>query len=222
MSERPTCVNEGCNGKAHLIRYDKKTGKPSWRRYCGPCHGLVIAKRAGFDSVIEYQNDRLTKIAEEKGFESLTAYKNHLLLQTARANGFETITEYKNYQALKLAKENGFETIAEYKNHQLQKLAKAKGFETITEYLNSKHPYRKHRKDYCENIDGRLGYECTAKIVWSGQLDVDHIDGNPTNQTEENLQTLCKNCHSYKTMINEDYRSTGRTTYRKKGVAVYS
>jgi len=202
MSERPTCTNEGCSNKAHLIRYDKKTRKPSWRRYCGPCHGLVIAKRAGFDSVIEYQNDRLTKIAEEKGFESLTTYKNYLLLQTARANGFETITEYKNYQ--------------------LQKLAKAKGFETITEYLNSKHPYRKHRKDYCENVDGRLGYECTAKIVWSGQLDVDHIDGNPTNQAEENLQTLCKNCHSYKTMVNEDYRSTGRTAYRKKGVAVYS
>ena len=202
MSERPTCNNEGCNNKAHLIRYDKKTGKPSWRRYCGPCHGLAIAKRAGFDTVNDYQNDRLTKIAEEKGFESLTAYKNYLLLQTARANGFETI--------------------AEYKNHQLQKLAKAKGFETITEYLNSKHPYRKHRKDYCENVDGRLGYECTAKIVWSGQLDVDHIDGNPTNLAEENLQTLCKNCHSYKTMVNEDYRSTGRTAYRKKGVAVYS
>lgn len=162
MSERPTCVNEGCNRKSHLIRYDKKTRKPSWRRYCGPCHGLMIAKRAGFDSITEYQNDRLTKIAKENGFESLI------------------------------------------------------------DYLNSKHPYRKHRKTYCENVDGRLGYECTAKIVWSGQLDVDHIDGNPTNQAEENLQTLCKNCHSYKTMINEDYRSTGRTAYRKKGVAVYS
>ena len=181
MSERPTCINEGCDGKAHLIKYNKKTGKPNWRKYCGPCHGLMIAKRAGFDTVNDYNNYRLTKIAKENGFESLTAYKNHVLLQTAKANGFETITDY----------------------------------------LNSKHPYRKYRKTYCENVDGRLGYKCTAKIVWNGQLDTDHVDGNPSNQAEENLQTLCKNCHSYKTMINEDYRSTGRTQYRREGVAVF-
>lgn len=162
MSERPTCINEGCDGKAHLIQYNKKTGKPNWRKYCGPCHQLAIAKRAGFDSVTEYQTDRLTKIAKEKGFKSLT------------------------------------------------------------DFLNSKHPYRKHRKNYCENVDGRLGYKCTATIVWNGQLDVDHIDGNPTNQAEHNLQTLCKNCHSYKTITNKDYKSTGRTRYRREGVAVYS
>lgn len=65
--------------------------------------------------------------------------------------------------------------------------------------------YKYFRKEYCENIDGRLGFDCTSKILkptW--QLDVDHIDGDRQNNEEKNLQTLCKNCHAYKTMINEE------------------
>lgn len=31
------------------------------------------------------------------------------------------------------------------------------------------------------------------------QLDIDHIDGNTLNTKEENLQTLCANCHRLKT-----------------------
>ena len=81
---------------------------------------------------------------------------------------------------------------------------------SVTEYGNSLHPYRKYRKTYCENKDSRLGYECTATIHWDGMLDVDHIDGDPSNNDPENLQTLCKNCHSYKTNINEDHKSPGR------------
>jgi HNH endonuclease len=32
------------------------------------------------------------------------------------------------------------------------------------------------------------------------QLDVDHIDGDHSNNSESNLQTLCANCHRMKTM----------------------
>jgi hypothetical protein len=71
--------------------------------------------------------------------------------------------------------------------------------------------YKKFRKTYCENIDGRIGgIKCTATIVYEGQLQVDHIDGNPTNNDESNLQTLCANCHTHKTYLNEDYASAGR------------
>jgi len=60
--------------------------------------------------------------------------------------------------------------------------------------------YKIHRKDYCENIDGRLGFYCTATIVEpSWQLDVDHVDGNHKHHDRLNLHTLCKNCHAYKT-----------------------
>ena len=72
-------------------------------------------------------------------------------------------------------------------------------------YEIGRYEYLKHRKDYCENIDGRLGYTCTATIIWNGQLQVDHIDGNHNNNTPINLQTLCANCHQYKSFINKDW-----------------
>ena len=63
---------------------------------------------------------------------------------------------------------------------------------------------RSAKKDYCENIDGRLGFECTATIISSCQLDLDHIDGDHFHNKIGNVQTLCKNCHSYKTKIEGD------------------
>jgi 5-methylcytosine-specific restriction endonuclease McrA len=39
----------------------------------------------------------------------------------------------------------------------------------------------------------------------SVQLDVDHIDGNRSNNSPDNLQTLCANCHRLKTKINNDW-----------------
>lgn len=62
------------------------------------------------------------------------------------------------------------------------------------------------KKNYCENIDGRLGYKCTATIQFGGQLELDHINGNHYMNFTWNVQTLCKNCHSYKSYINGDCR----------------
>lgn len=73
--------------------------------------------------------------------------------------------------------------------------------------------YKIHRKDYCENIDGRLSFTCTSTIVdpeW--QLDADHINGNPKDNGAENIQTLCKCCHPMKTKMNGDYATPGRKT----------
>jgi len=78
--------------------------------------------------------------------------------------------------------------------------------------------YKKYRKDYCENIDGRLGFKCTSNIIWEGQLDADHIDGNHNNHSEENIQTLCKVCHSWKTWKNKDWKDkTGEHNGSKIG-----
>jgi hypothetical protein len=38
------------------------------------------------------------------------------------------------------------------------------------------------------------------------QLDVDHIDGNPSNNDPLNVQTLCANCHRLKTKLNNDWK----------------
>ena len=76
--------------------------------------------------------------------------------------------------------------------------------------------YKIYRKDYCENLDGRLGFICTSTIIdadW--QLDADHINGDPTDNRPENIQTLCKCCHPIKTKQEQDYLSSGR---KKLGV----
>ena len=98
--------------------------------------------------------------------------------------------------------------------HDKQHFAKLAGFETVNQWENSFHPYKKFRKDYCENIDGRLGFECTTNIIdpaW--QLDVDHISGNPSDNDPSNLQTLCKCCHAIKTRDSRDWETAGRKTY---------
>ena len=90
--------------------------------------------------------------------------------------------------------------------------------------------HRKWVKDYCENRDGRFGYKCPAtpppkeviieKIdphpsgYWRSWLHVDHIDGNPLNNDPKNLQTICANCHTFKTQVNKDSASPGRKFYK--------
>lgn len=52
---------------------------------------------------------------------------------------------------------------------------------------------RSHKKDYCE------------KCGMTERLEVDHIDGDRSNNKLNNLQTLCNNCHINKTVANKDY-----------------
>lgn len=79
-----------------------------------------------------------------------------------------------------------------------------------THHVHTWHPTLSKRKDYCENKDGRLGFKCTTSIVWKGMLDVDHINGDPSDNRSKNLQTLCKCCHSYKTHLHRDHSTPGR------------
>lgn len=54
-----------------------------------------------------------------------------------------------------------------------------------------KRPYLLEKKDFCEI--------CGFIAIHSCQLDIDHIDGNHKNNSENNLQTICANCHRLKT-----------------------
>lgn len=65
--------------------------------------------------------------------------------------------------------------------------------------LNS---YKKNGKSTAKALIDLRGHkcECCGLTEWLNQpinLEVHHIDGDRTNNTLENLQLLCPNCHSY-------------------------
>lgn len=60
----------------------------------------------------------------------------------------------------------------------------------------SKKKYKQHKKNHCEVCGFVAKHTC--------QLDVDHVDGNKTNNSLDNLITLCANCHRLKTQLNKD------------------
>ena len=173
----------------------------------------IFAANAGFSTVVDWEKHKA-----ENYFKTEFG-----TLQDALDAGFKTFADYIRHQELKKAIEAGFETIADWKRDLDLKSAKAAGFDCITEWKNSKHRYLKFRKDYCENIDGRLGFVCTMtpptpeqllamglKESFKAFLHVDHINGDPYDDRESNLQTLCPVCHCLKTFANGDNLSAGR------------
>ena len=54
-------------------------------------------------------------------------------------------------------------------------------------------------------MKGNICSLCGFIPVHRVQLDIDHIDGNPSNNDPLNLQTLCANCHRLKTKLNKDW-----------------
>ena len=60
----------------------------------------------------------------------------------------------------------------------------------------------------CENTDGRYGFVCTATIIAPEQLDVHHRDGDHRNDSQDNLECLCGNCHIVVTVQNGDHLNT--------------
>lgn len=78
-----------------------------------------------------------------------------------------------------------------------------------------KHPHRlgvtPFKTGQCSNKDGHLGFPCLIK--WSkvpkwakGMTEIDHIDGDNSNNSIDNLQELCPICHKLKGQLNGDYR----------------
>jgi len=110
---------------------------------------------------------------------------------------------------VKTAKSQGL-TLKEYKRLCNEKVAAKRGI-SLNEYFRQSKIKRQGKKSFCENKDGRLGYVCTAKIAHDIMLEVDHVDGNPSNNSDENIQTLCANCHRYKTFMHKDHKTPGRT-----------
>lgn len=61
---------------------------------------------------------------------------------------------------------------------------------------NRKRIYRSYVKNKCDL--------CGFMAINKCQIDIDHIDGNHNNDSKENLQSLCANCHRLKTFLNKN------------------
>lgn len=77
------------------------------------------------------------------------------------------------------------------------------------------------KKEYCENCNAILGYECTYTLPTDnnskGILTIEHWDGNPNNNLPDNLLTLCGNCSRYKTNLYQDWLTPGRNLKKVEG-----
>ena len=73
------------------------------------------------------------------------------------------------------------------------------------EYSDGVIPFRQNK---CSNIDGKLGFKCATnfKLIPDGIniTEIDHINGDDSNNKLRNLQELCVTCHKIKTQINGD------------------
>lgn len=54
--------------------------------------------------------------------------------------------------------------------------------------------------------DEPLCRHCKRKGLVTAANEVDHVDGNDSNNERSNLQALCKSCHSVKTVRDAGYR----------------
>ncbi len=75
-----------------------------------------------------------------------------------------------------------------------------------------------HKKSYCENYDGHLGFTCPVPrdgwIGFGNSLDLDHLDGDHYNNIPSNVKTYCKLCHGRKSLENGDCNSNKPSSRR--------
>ena len=70
------------------------------------------------------------------------------------------------------------------------------------------------------------GYQCSSCGIsdWNGKpinLEIDHEDGNPYNDSPSNLRWICPNCHSQTPTYRGKNRGNGRVERRERAKADY-
>lgn len=56
-----------------------------------------------------------------------------------------------------------------------------------------------------------IGWNKRHSVTQNVPLDIDHIDGNHKNNTENNLRLLCPNCHALTTNFKNLNKGNGRS-----------
>jgi len=64
----------------------------------------------------------------------------------------------------------------------------------------------------CSNTDGHLGFDCMIKWTkvpaWAkGMTEIDHKNGNYSDNRKTNLDELCPICHKLKGQLNGDFNN---------------
>ncbi len=85
-----------------------------------------------------------------------------------------------------------------------------------------------HKKKYCENKDGQLGFKCPMDPLRSNEFNnvspgiyhMDHLDGNHENNDPKNLKTFCAICHTRKGKESGDFNSQKKSSRKEKSVKV--
>ena len=81
-----------------------------------------------------------------------------------------------------------------------------------------------HKKDYCENNSGKLGFICPIiperySTLPADIYQMDHVDGNHHNNDPDNLMTLCCICHAVKGREHGDFNSQKKSSRIKRSAA---
>jgi len=100
------------------------------------------------------------------------------------------------------------------KTHKPIKVGKSHTEQIKKKHINVGARARQKRRQYATNSkqwqilrnthisahpDNQLCAECLRQGIVKAMTDVDHIDGDSWNNKPDNLQSLCKSCHSIKT-----------------------
>jgi len=97
--------------------------------------------------------------------------------------------------------------------HRIKANKRAEGYSIVWKNMCEKHRKGKGKtlvdrwkmQQGCCNSNGKYGLSCTSVISDSGQLQINHIDGNNSNRDDKNIEVICGNCHTLATKINKHH-----------------